>query len=254
MVGRHCRAKVSPAKRPSAQRRRRRTDLYARSCASHQELTQRLHATSFRARVDTATLSHHRIKLFPASTSQADRLAQRLEPAPSPFKTRSLLSLEKSARKREAKAGERRVAESPTMKRLLRKPDAASARNAAETFKIPSAPSSRRTHAENEGVGGPLDATDAERPPRGVGNLDRSRPLPRGDSTAGATDVLKRRVVSLAKKPASRVNASRQAGSLPAHSAIHDDADASRVTNKRKRKSLSPESSCLHVSRYRLPR
>jgi hypothetical protein len=37
-----------------------------------------------------------------ASTSQADRLAQRLAPAPSPFKARSLLSLEKSARKIDA--------------------------------------------------------------------------------------------------------------------------------------------------------
>ncbi|KAM0755743.1 hypothetical protein T439DRAFT_376047 [Meredithblackwellia eburnea MCA 4105] len=92
----------------------------------------------FSPRLATEVLAPHRLKLFPAS-SFTESLSTRLEPAPSPFKRktvdffpstkvvdpgpwptdRSLLSLDKSATRRRTQQAEMRVAESPTMKRLL---------------------------------------------------------------------------------------------------------------------------------------
>lgn len=205
---------------------------------------------SFRTRVDAATLSHHRIKLFPASTSQADRLAQRLAPAPSPFKARSLLSLEKSARKREIKAGEQRVADSPTMKRLLRGAELAAAQQGSDTFKVPKAPRSRGGDDQNESSQPRIAGEKAGRRPRDAGQLDRSRPLPRGDSTAGATEVLQRRVVSMNKKPRSAATAPKRPGPAAASVPVPvDDGEGEVVMRKRKRKSLSPKSTLvLHLS------
>ncbi|GAA5834170.1 hypothetical protein JCM9279_004235 [Rhodotorula babjevae] len=213
----------------------------------------------YRNRIDASVLSHHRLKLFPAATSQADRLAQRLEPAPSPFKARSLLSLEKSARRREVREGERRVAESPTMKRLMSMSgltgkvkerdagrasaavgsSAAAAASAAgrsqdeqgggDVFKLPSKPSRRQDALD----GGAAPADAAASRPRLPRKQERPRPLPRGDSSsAGIPDALKRRVVSLGKQAGSR---SKSAVGAPL---VKDgDGDA----HKRKRKSLSPK-------------
>ncbi|GAA5926608.1 hypothetical protein JCM3775_001065 [Rhodotorula graminis] len=209
----------------------------------------------FRTRIDALVLSHHRLKLFPAATSQADRLAQRLEPAPSPFKARSLLSLEKSARRREVREGERRVAESPTMKRLMsmsgltgkaKERDvgrtaaaAAAAATAAgsassrsqgeqdgDVFKLPSKPT-RRQDALGDGAA-PAEAAARPRLPR---KQERPRPLPRGDSSsAGIPDALKRRVVSLGKQAGSRAKSGIGAP-------LVKDGDGDGL--KRKRKSLS---------------
>ncbi|KWU45451.1 hypothetical protein RHOSPDRAFT_25243 [Rhodotorula sp. JG-1b] len=201
---------------------------------------------SFRTRVDATTLSHHRIKLFPASTSQADRLAQRVAPAPSPFKARSLLSLEKSARKRQAKAGEKRVAESPTMKRLLRGAPSAAGQAGGDVFKVPSSRAGRKdSQAAEDSQAGKRDSQPSTAKSRPVVKSERSRPLPRGDSTAGATDVLQRRVVSLGKRARPKpVTASASQAALPAMGTVvlpDDDTSAEIVMRKRKRKSLSPK-------------
>lgn len=68
----------------------------------------------------SALLIHHRLKLFPSPTS-TDSLSTRLIPEPSPFKVRerSLMSLDKSARKSKEWNESNRVVESPTMKRLV---------------------------------------------------------------------------------------------------------------------------------------
>ena len=219
-------------------------------------LTPTFTAHSYRTRIDASVLSHHRLKLFPAATSQADRLAQRLEPAPSPFKARSLLSLEKSARRREVCEGERRVAESPTMKRLMsmsgltgkvKERDAGRAATAAasttsstqgeegggDVFKLPSKPS-RRQDALDDGAASADAAATRTRLPR---KQERPRPLPRGDSSsAGIPDALKRRVVSLGKQAGSR---SKSAVGAPL---VKDDAGDA---HQRKRKSLSPKSASL---------
>ncbi|GAA5870174.1 hypothetical protein JCM3774_002612 [Rhodotorula dairenensis] len=218
---------------------------------SHRDVVQEWWADvvepNFRTRVDTATLSHHRIKLFPASTSQADRLAQRLVPAPSPFKARSLLSLEKSARKREAKAGEQRVAESPTMKRLLRGASSAAGQQGGDVFKVPSSRGARKAngHTSEEVQNGDREQPSLPTKTLPAARMERSRPLPRGDSTAGATDVLQRRVVNFGKRtkpkavPASTGPAPRQTmGTL----VLPEDEPMNEVVmRKRKRKSLSPK-------------
>ncbi|BGO92850.1 hypothetical protein NBRC10512_007970 [Rhodotorula toruloides] len=196
----------------------------------------------FRTRVDSTILSHHRLKLFPSSATQAARLAQRLEPAPSPFKARSLLSLEKSARKREMREDERRVAQSPTMKRLMGLKGLGAGRKEKEeketggedddVFKIPVVPLKRKDSTD-----APSDAASTAAPrPRLPRKQERPRPLPRGDNMAGVPDVLKRRVVSLSKKPsASSVAVKKKVASKA-------DADDSHAL-KRKRKAVSPKKS-----------
>ncbi|TKA54618.1 hypothetical protein B0A53_03025 [Rhodotorula sp. CCFEE 5036] len=201
---------------------------------------------NFRTRVDATTLSHHRIKLFPASTSQADRLAQRLAPAPSPFKARSLLSLEKSARKREAKEGEKRVAESPTMKRLLRGAPSAAGQAGGDIFKVPSSRAGRKdSQTAEDSQAGKRDSQSSMVKSRPVIKSERSRPLPRGDSTAGATDVLQRRVVSLGKRTRPKqATAGASQAAAPAMGTVvlpDDDTTTEIVMRKRKRKSLSPK-------------
>ncbi|BGP36760.1 hypothetical protein JCM10449v2_000662 [Rhodotorula kratochvilovae] len=211
----------------------------------------------FRTHVDGSILSHHRVKLFPAATTQADRLAQRLEPAPSPFKARSLLSLEKSARRRELREGERRVAESPTMKRLMsmsglsskgkeREGSAAPmgkgrAADDGDVFKMPSKPSRRQDGVDagpSADGASTQDAASSSRPrlPR---KQERPRPLPRGDSSvAGVSEALKRRCVSLGKKPSSSAVGTKKKG---AAAKGKDEQEKDVDTHKRKRKSMSPK-------------
>ncbi|BGO96623.1 SLD3 domain-containing protein [Rhodotorula toruloides] len=189
----------------------------------------------FRTRVDSPILSHHRLKLFPSSATQAARLAQRLEPAPSPFKARSLLSLEKSARKREMREDERRVAQSPTMKRLMglkglggKQKEKEAGGEEEDVFKVPGVPLKRKDSAE-----APADPAPRPRLPR---KQERPRPLPRGDNMAGVPDVLKRRVVSLSKKPS--------ASSVAVKNKVARKADADGQHGlKRTRKAVSPKKS-----------
>ncbi|BGP21649.1 hypothetical protein JCM10295v2_000524 [Rhodotorula toruloides] len=197
----------------------------------------------YRTRVDTTILSHHRLKLFPSSATQAARLAQRLEPAPSPFKVRSLLSLEKSARKREMREDERRVAQSPTMKRLMglkglgdkgkeKEKVKAVAGDEYDVFKVPGVPLNRKDSGE-----APADYPSTTAPrPRLPRKQERPRPLPRGDNMAGVPDVLKRRVVSLSKKPSASSVAVKKEVVTGAGKVDGDGL-------KRKRKAVSPKKS-----------
>ncbi|GAA6047320.1 hypothetical protein JCM3770_001885 [Rhodotorula araucariae] len=210
----------------------------------------------FRTHVDASVLAHHRVKLFPAVTTQAERLAQRLEPAPSPFKARSLLSLEKSARRRELREGERRVAESPTMKRLMSmsglsskgKEREASIGPAGKTrppddgdvFKVPGKPARRQDYIV-EGMGADLtvaNGASSSNRPRLPRKQERPRPLPRGDSSAaGISDALKRRCVSLGRKPSSSSVGTKKGALAKAANEQQEDVDS----RTRKRKSMSPK-------------
>lgn len=115
-----------------------------------------------------------------------------------------------------------------------------------DVFKLPSKPS-----RQQDGVGadagaesGEADKRDAaaarQRLPR---KQERPRPLPRGDSSAaGIPDALKRRVVSLGKKPAARKKTE-----------VAAPRDEEGTGTKRKRKSLSPKSAPLSVIRPERP-
>ncbi|GAA5887496.1 hypothetical protein JCM6882_001429 [Rhodosporidiobolus microsporus] len=224
----------------------------------------------FRTHVDASVLSHHRLKLFPAP-SQAERVAQRLVPAPSPFKNRSLLSLERSARRREAQEGQKTVAESPTMKRLMSMPSLGGAASKGrssmlggkdaqpgDVFKVPGLPSKRKDSLDPSTTGSTANGetststssssassslnkdASSRRLPR---KQERPRPLPRGDSsTAGAKDVLKRREVSVVKKKPA-VAGMGAAGLKKKASATAAAAGGAKEEEgrKRKRKSVSPK-------------
>ncbi|GAA6032762.1 hypothetical protein JCM8097_000779 [Rhodosporidiobolus ruineniae] len=205
----------------------------------------------FRNYVDASVLAHHRLKLFPAP-SQAELVAQRLAPAPSPFKARSLLSLERSARRREHEEGQKSVAESPTMKRLLSMPHLAGLGGALQPpknltendiFKVPGLPLKRKDSAEQAADAGDGDSQStaaASKDPtvrRHPRKQERPRPLPRGDSSTGGTkarDALKRREVSLGKKKSAA--AVGVGGKKKAAGADDGEKDG----KKRKRKSDSP--------------
>ncbi|BGP12784.1 hypothetical protein JCM10213_007298 [Rhodosporidiobolus nylandii] len=200
----------------------------------------------FRTRVDATVLSHHRLKLFPAP-SQAERVAQRLAPAPSPFKARSLLSLERSARKRELQEEQKLVTESPTMKRLLSMPSlgGTNAKGKArmlvgpeeEMFKVPGMPSKRRDSAGGDASEAVAERqkSSSHRQPR---KQERPRPLPRGDSSNAARDLLKRREISYGKKSAtSGVGLKKPiAATKKAEEGLQEVEG-----RKRKRKSVSPK-------------
>ncbi|GAA5850047.1 hypothetical protein JCM8547_000993 [Rhodosporidiobolus lusitaniae] len=186
----------------------------------------------YRTHVESSVLGHHRLKLFPAP-SQAERVAQRLVPAPSPFKTRSLISLERSARRRDAQEGQKLVAESPTMKRLMSMPSLGGGGKVKtsepkDVFKVPGMALKRKESLEGSAAEPPKEATR----PRSR-KQERPRPLPRGGSNAGAKDVLKRREVSLSKKANSTVGLKKKVETKEAESEVEGDG------RKRKRKSVS---------------
>ncbi|GAA6001815.1 hypothetical protein JCM10207_002333 [Rhodosporidiobolus poonsookiae] len=210
-----------------------------------QEWWQSVVEPLFRTRVDTSIVSHHRLKLFPAA-SQAERVAQRLAPAPSPFKPRSLLSLDRSARRRDLEEGKKLVAESPTMKRLLSMPSLGGARDKGkvkmlgerdegDVFKVPGMPLKRKDSVSDAGVAAVEPAASGETTGRRLPRKqERPRPLPRGDSsTAGAKNALKRREVSLSKKPSSSALELKKKSSA---AAVKEPEG-----RKRKRKSDSPK-------------
>ncbi|SCV68318.1 BQ2448_439 [Microbotryum intermedium] len=191
-------------------------------------------------------LSHHRAKLFPSATP-ADALAIRLAPAPSPFKTRSLLSLDKSARRKERDQWPL-VVESPTMKRLL----GLSSVN-HDSFKVPILPfrskpgdkaaaspaskstSSKADHTSHEKTSDA--AAPRSKPPR-----KQPRPLPRGDSLISSSKGLfNRREVSFGKpKPGSGIKNKAVSASKVAEQTTVDQSGANHVN---KRKSMSPKKS-----------
>lgn len=189
-------------------------------------------------------LRHHRVKLFPdtpdesASTSQA---ALREE--------RSLMSLDKSARRRDLRESQAVISESPTMKRLLSKSTTARIKSEKvggdDVFKMPLPP--LRTHSSTASMsqaslGTERSKVDSEQDPAARQKLprkqERPRPLPRGDSAAtNMRDMLKRREVSLSRKPS--VPGVRQKGKP------EGELRSQETGTKRKRKSASPQSACF---------
>lgn len=191
---------------------------------------------------------HHRTKLFPSATT-SDALSVRLEPAPSPFKDRSLLSLDKSARRKEWKQDQKHITESPTMKRLVgkvaRKGRAASDELDDNVFKVPLPPKRRTTDPSNatstaatetDSTSTTSDAPPRTRPPR---KQERPRPLPRGDSLAGSSKGLfNRREVSLSRRPSGVGLKKKKEEAEKEKREAAEKAEA----RKRKRKSVSPKS------------
>ncbi|GAA5980285.1 hypothetical protein JCM11641_005529 [Rhodosporidiobolus odoratus] len=216
-----------------------------------QEWWQGIVEPLFRTLVDSSVLSHHRLKLFPAP-SQAERVAQRLAPAPSPFKTRSLLSLERSARRRQSQDESTQVAASPTMKRLMSRSSLSrvgvplKAVDRGDIFKIPNKPSGRaESGVDDSPESGVDDPTTADkdvgmseqhtaRRPR---KQERPRPLPRGDSSTAARQLLQRREVSLGRKPVpSAVGLQKKPGTGGTIGGSKDGGEG----RERKRKAANP--------------
>ncbi|KAK4705754.1 hypothetical protein P7C70_g452, partial [Phenoliferia sp. Uapishka_3] len=181
----------------------------------------------FSPRLPSSILLPHRKKLFPAS-STTESLSTRLEPAPSPFrvKDRTLLSLDRSARKKNS--DNRIVSESPTMKRLLHFRNeeqiaASTTRNEmmdeGHVFKVPPPPPRRRkalsestaasTRLVAEKVDHPVGTFgDAVEPPPSTKSRsrkqERPRPLIQTDSRVAAPSsksLFNRRQVNLARRP-----------------------------------------------------
>ncbi|SCZ90161.1 BZ3500_MvSof-1268-A1-R1_Chr1-3g01811 [Microbotryum saponariae] len=192
-----------------------------------------------------ALLSHHRAKLFPSATP-ADALALRLVPAPSPFKTRSLLSLDKSARRKQ-RDQRPLVAESPTMKRLLGLDSSTLGGSQHDSFKVPTlpfsksksggtnaaAPSSKHDSSKTDHNG--RDKTSESTAPRSKPPRKQPRPLPRGDSLISSSKGLfNRREVSFGKpKTGAGIKKKAISASKVAEQTVAEQAGAHRV-NKRK--------------------
>lgn len=181
---------------------------------------------------------HHRSKLFPDGIADLNT-----NPNTTLYEERSLMSLDKSARRRDLRDSQALVAESPTMKRLLSMPslarEAREKGNSEDVFKMPLAPirrnGSNESSLEQESGGTGKQAQDGDsaartRLPR---KQERPRPLPRGDSaTSNMRDMLKRREVSLARKTST-------AG---VKKKTKDSGEGNEIGRKRKRKSASPQS------------
>lgn len=133
------------------------------------------------------------------------------------------------------------------MKRLLRGAPSTAGQAGDDVFKVPSSRAGRKdSQAAEDSQAGEQDSKSSMAKSRHVVKSERSRPLPRGDSTAGATDVLQRRVVSLGKRARPKpVTASASQAAPPAMGTVvlpDDDTSTEIVMRKRKRKSLSPKS------------
>ncbi|GAA6012620.1 hypothetical protein JCM11491_005456 [Sporobolomyces phaffii] len=192
----------------------------------------------YRDIVPEDVLAHHRIKLFPdgptdpRSTSQAAL-----------YEERSLMSLDKSARRRDLRESQAIVSESPTMKRLMSLSSlAVDKQRGDEVFKMPLPPTRRNTSTTS--TSGPADSTsdstmlapeqDSNARSRLPRKQERPRPLPRGDSaTANMKDMLKRREVSLSRR-ASVTGVSKKGK-------VEADPANKEIGRKRKRKSASPQ-------------
>ncbi|KAM0793503.1 hypothetical protein ACM66B_000942 [Microbotryomycetes sp. NB124-2] len=164
----------------------------------------------FAAQVSEKTLFHHRAKLFP-SKSTADALTVRVEPEPSPFKARSLLSLDKSARQREKQDAMQAIAQSPTMRRLIKlSSNAGPSRRGNEsedeaTFRVPMLATKKAVDG-SAGSQMTTDATNTNGSHNGQASRkqDRTRALSRApslSSTSSSKHLFNRREVSLPKRP-----------------------------------------------------
>jgi hypothetical protein len=133
------------------------------------------------------------------------------------------------------------------MKRLLRGAPSAAGQAGGDIFKVPSSRAGRKdSQTAEDSQAGKRDSQSSMVKSRPVIKSERSRPLPRGDSTAGATDVLQRRVVSLGKRTRPKqATAGASQAAAPAMGTVvlpDDDTTTEIVMRKRKRKSLSPKS------------
>ena len=191
----------------------------------------------FTLRVPASILQHHRTKLFPSSSLPDDALSLRLAPPPSPFKTRSLLSLDKLARRRSLKGTLATLTDSPTMKRLTDRragggrPVAISSlgetADEGDVFKVPD-PSKKNTldtvaEASDALAAATAHATAASAntitsavalpPRRAPRKQENPRPLPRGDSHSRSS--LNRREVNLTRRPTSTALARKKSAEGP---------------------------------------
>ncbi|GAA5821376.1 hypothetical protein JCM10212_003801 [Sporobolomyces blumeae] len=190
----------------------------------------------FRQHLPLDVLAHHRVKLFPESSMDPAATSTAAQ-----YEERSLMSLDKSARRRDLKESRSIIAESPTMKRLMSKSLAGRTKHReSDVFKVPLPPNKRSSSrtadtesqnwAETSVDPAPGDSTSRTRPRK----QERPRPLPRGDSaTASMRDMLKRREVSLARKT-STTGVKKKGGEKK-------DGEGAELGRKRKRKSASPQ-------------
>ncbi|KAK4055180.1 hypothetical protein OIV83_000460 [Microbotryomycetes sp. JL201] len=202
----------------------------------------------FSTQVSSKTLSHHRAKLFP-SKSSVEALTIRTEPEPSPFKARSLLSLDKSARQREKQDALHAIAQSPTMRRLIKLTSHAHVTRkepvhddpVEEIFRVPrpvshdlsSAAASAEDSPSMEGNAS-VDAGAKARAPR---KQDRPRPLSRTSSlssTSSSKQLFNRREVSLPKRS---TTLNRKPAAAEKRAVIRKEGES------RKRKNASPKTS-----------
>lgn len=218
----------------------------------------------FLHRLPSEILSHHRAKLFPAETI-VQSLSTRLVPAPSPFKIkdRSLLSLDKSAR-RKSWAEHNGVTESPTMKRLLTRSGSGGAPleelnpvvvvvggggggGGPEIFKLPSQ-RRRSTLPTLPPLPQVIDLpTVSARQPR-----KQARPLPRGDerlsfssSSSSSKALFNRREVSISRKVAVPFHGKNLASERTRDKSKDKQEFEESRQRGTKRKSISPRSPSL---------
>ena len=188
---------------------------------------------------------HHRSKLFPDGIADLNNTSNTTL-----YEERSLMSLDKSARRRDLRDSQALVAESPTMKRLLSMPslarEAREKGNGEDVFKMPLPPirrngSTESSMTEESGeVRKQAQQSDSAARTRLPRKQERPRPLPRGDSaTSNMRDMLKRREVSLARKTST-------AG---VKKKTKDSGEGNEIGRKRKRKSASPQSKPTSLSR-----
>ncbi|GAA5899560.1 uncharacterized protein JCM6883_005260 [Sporobolomyces salmoneus] len=190
----------------------------------------------YRNNVNEEALLHHRIKLFPDATNDSSSKTQAAL-----YEERSLMSLDKSARRRDLRESQAIISESPTMKRLMSKSSLGGGKpKSTEIFKVPLPPLPRNSSSvslapTNDGDDSSMRSQEKESTtrPRLPRKQERPRPLPRGDSAAtNMKDILKRREVSMARKTS--VTGVKKKGKTEGEAG----KDGSR---KRKRKSASPQ-------------
>lgn len=223
----------------------------------------------FLSLVPSTLLAHHRAKLFPSPTSSIS-LSSRIIPAPSPFKMkdRTLLSLDKSARKSKEWNEASRIVESPTMRRLTAGRGgsvvARELEGIGEVFKLPAA--RKKLGSTNSSTSLELDsrfaslstarsASPKDDPPP-LPNVEapsraprkQIRPLPRGDGRLAANGSSKalfnRREVSTTRRSTS-VGVGKKVEKERGNTAsivIASTSEEGGLPKGRKRKSVSPRS------------
>ncbi|GAA5923128.1 uncharacterized protein JCM15063_003543 [Sporobolomyces koalae] len=180
----------------------------------------------FRNDVGSDVLAHHRVKLFPDSAT----LDSNVNRQAALYEERSLMSLDRSARRRDLRESQAIIAESPTMKRLMSFGHQPGDKvNNEETFKMPPLPSHSASTTSTT-----IDRSRNDRDAARKQKQDRARKLPRGDSaTANMREMLKRREVSLSKT-------TRVSGAAKSKSG-DGKGESEEFRRKRKRKSASPQ-------------